>query len=171
MTERIFQRVVFGEELKMDNVSFEEVVERIKQIALNRGYRTRISYPNITSRFSVRFSAFDSLATGLQRLADTCDCVLLLANDGTIGYASLIERLNGIKFITINGKQVAFEGDTMSYEQLAELAYPNTDATNYALTAIYHRGELPKPSGVLLKGKPVPVRDGMSFDIIATGNA
>jgi hypothetical protein len=45
---------------------------------------------------------------------------------------------------------------------------PVPTGSNILLTVSYHRGHGNKPSGDLLPGKSVKVKDGMVFDVTAT---
>jgi len=77
------------------------------------------------------------------------------------------------KTITVNVVEHRFEGDTVSYEQVAALA-GKPDATE--LTMVYHGrvtidGERFEKNGTLIPGESVKVYDGMHFVAVHTGRA
>jgi hypothetical protein len=89
----IFNRIVFKEATPLYNASLEDIIDHIKKVALNSGYRTRISYPVIHERFGVRFVEGMTLAEGLELIARFFGLVLLVGDDNDVAYASLIERV------------------------------------------------------------------------------
>jgi hypothetical protein len=70
--------------------------------------------------------------------------------------------------IYINGLLMTITDDTLTYEQVCQLA-PKVTAPRP--TVQYTRGGSDKPSGVLLPGQAVALRDGMNFDVAFTGFA
>lgn len=68
--------------------------------------------------------------------------------------------------ITINGKQHVVTTATIDFEEVCRLA----GQPEYS-TVLYSGGAIGKPSGVLIKGKWVLLKDGMEFSAVPTGNA
>lgn len=73
-----------------------------------------------------------------------------------------------ISIITINSKKITTDVASLSYEEICELSGAGRDAQ---LTVLYTRGHSDKPSGVLVRGQSVKVKDGMEIDAMFTGNA
>ena len=65
--------------------------------------------------------------------------------------------------ITINGKQHTVTTATIAFEDICRLA----GQPEYS-TVMYTRGYNSKPTGTLLKGKWILVKDGMEFDAVPT---
>lgn len=75
--------------------------------------------------------------------------------------------------IIVNGrpKEVDKNAD-LTYEQIVALAFPNPPTgQNVQFTVQYTRGQGNKPSGVLIEGQSVKVKDGMVFDVTATNRS
>lgn len=71
--------------------------------------------------------------------------------------------------IFVNGEKAFNVSDVLTYEEIVTLAGKDAQAPGQ-LTVQYTRGA-DKPSGTLLPGQSVRVRDGMVFDAVFTGYA
>lgn len=71
--------------------------------------------------------------------------------------------------IFVNTREHQVEKAEISFEELVALALNPVPSGPYiVLTVTYHRGHGNKPSGDLLPGGTVKVKDGMIFDVTAT---
>lgn len=73
--------------------------------------------------------------------------------------------------IIVNGRPFKVERGKISFSEVVSLVF-DTGAdpqTRYAVT--YERGGENAPDGVLLAGKSVQVKDGMIFNVSATGQS
>lgn len=71
--------------------------------------------------------------------------------------------------IFVNTREHQVEKAEISFDELVALAFnPVPSGPNIVLTVTYHRGQGNKPSGDLLPGGSVKVKDGMVFDVTAT---
>lgn len=71
--------------------------------------------------------------------------------------------------ITVNTKPFDVAKDEISFEEVVALAFgavPPGD--NVAFTVTYRRGRGNKPSGSLVEGATVKVKDGMIFNVTKT---
>lgn len=68
--------------------------------------------------------------------------------------------------IWINGTSFMWNKPTISFEDVIALARQPSYAS-----VIYTRGHLANPSGTLMSGKTIKVRDGMNIDAVPTGNS
>jgi hypothetical protein len=75
--------------------------------------------------------------------------------------------------IVINGKAKAVaKNATLSFWDVVKLAFENPqtgDGIQY--TVQYTRGQGHKPSGTLVEGQSVKVKDGMEFDVTSTNRS
>ena len=71
--------------------------------------------------------------------------------------------------IIVNGQQKAVTTKTVSYEEIVRLAFPNLiTGPNIIYTVGYEDGPHHNPSGSLMPGGKVKVKDGMIFDVTPT---
>ena len=73
--------------------------------------------------------------------------------------------------IIVNGRPFEVEHGKISFNDVVSLVFDSGSdpQTRYAVT--YERGSDNAPDGVLLAGKTVQVRDGMIFNVSATGQS
>lgn len=70
--------------------------------------------------------------------------------------------------VTVNGRQKTLTTNTLTFDEVVELAYPGGPrGDNWAYTVGYRRAEGNK-SGSLSAGDSVKVKDGMVFDVTQT---
>lgn len=71
--------------------------------------------------------------------------------------------------IYVNGQEKTITTKTVSYEQIVKLAFPNPIVGhNIIYTVGYEDGPHKNPSGSLMPGGKVYVKDGMIFDVTPT---
>ena len=71
--------------------------------------------------------------------------------------------------IYVNGQEKTVTTKTVTYEQIVKLAFPNPIAgQNIIYTVGYEDGSHKNPSGSLMPGGKVYVKDGMIFDVTPT---
>src|SRR5687767_14905414 len=71
--------------------------------------------------------------------------------------------------VIVNGEQKTVAAREITFEQLAELAFPNNPkGGNWLYTVTYRRGEGNKPEGTLVQGETVKLKEGMIFNVTAT---
>jgi hypothetical protein len=75
--------------------------------------------------------------------------------------------------IIVNGRERSWPKNAeISYEEVVGLAFENPPTGNdVQITVQYTRGEGHKPSGTLVEGQSVKVKDGMVFDVTATNRS
>ena len=75
--------------------------------------------------------------------------------------------------IVINGRPRTIpKNDDLTFEEIIALAFENPstrDGIQYTIQ--YTRGQGNKPSGVLVEGQSVKVKDGMEFDVTSTSRS
>lgn len=75
--------------------------------------------------------------------------------------------------IIVNGRpKTVPKNATLSYWEIVKLAFDNPqtgDGIQY--TVQYTRGQGNKPSGTLVEGQSVKVKDGMEFDVTSTNRS
>jgi hypothetical protein len=71
--------------------------------------------------------------------------------------------------IIVNGTKTDFNKKTITYEEVAKLAYGVNHRDDYSMT--YAKGFAPKTGGIMSKGDKVKVKSGMCFNAHLTGNA
>jgi len=75
--------------------------------------------------------------------------------------------------IIVNGRAKTWpKNSEISFEEVVKLAFDNPqtgDGVQY--TVQYTRGEGHKPSGTLVEGQSVKVKDGMEFDVTPTNRS
>lgn len=70
--------------------------------------------------------------------------------------------------LIVNAKPKGWREDTISYNQVVELAYPPPYKPNEVFTVQYSRGPEGHQQGTLANGQTVPVKSGMNFDVTRT---
>jgi len=71
--------------------------------------------------------------------------------------------------IIINTRPHEVAKGELSFEELAQLAYPNSPGgENVSFTETYRNGHGHKPDGSLLAGQSVKIKEGMVFNVIRT---
>lgn len=71
--------------------------------------------------------------------------------------------------IVVNGQQKTVATKTVTYEEIVALAFPNPiTGPNIIYTVGYEDGPHQNPSGSLMPGGKVKVKDGMIFDVTPT---
>jgi hypothetical protein len=74
-----------------------------------------------------------------------------------------------VHHIIVNGQQKTITTKTVSYEQIVKLAFPDPiTGPNIIYTVGYEDGPHHNPSGSLMPGGKVKVKDGMIFDVTPT---
>jgi hypothetical protein len=75
--------------------------------------------------------------------------------------------------IIVNGRQKSWpKHERITYDQVINLAFDNPPAGDgIQISVQYTRGEGHKPSGTLVEGQSVEVKDGMVFDVTATNRS
>ena len=83
------------------------------------------------------------------------------------------EHKHPVKFdIFVNTREKAWLEKEISYTQVVELAYPNVPEDPKLLyTITYSKGPAENPSGTLVKGKKVKVKNEMEFNVTPTVNS
>lgn len=74
--------------------------------------------------------------------------------------------------IIVNGSPHMVEKDEITYAEVVTLAFPDFPQhpeINYSVK--YKRGQGNKPEGILSPGQTVKVKEGMIFDVSATGQS
>lgn len=75
--------------------------------------------------------------------------------------------------IIINGRpKTVPKNDDLTFEEIVALAFenpPTGECIQYTIQ--YTRGQGNKPSGVLVEGQSVKVKDGMEFDVTSTNRS
>lgn len=75
--------------------------------------------------------------------------------------------------IIVNGRpKTVPKKEELTFDEIVLLAFPNPvtgDGAQY--TVQYTRGEGKKPSGTLVEGQSVKVKDGMEFDVTPTNRS
>jgi len=75
--------------------------------------------------------------------------------------------------IVVNGRpKTVPKNDDLTFEEVVALAFPNPptgDGIQY--TVQYTRGQGNKPSGTLVEGQSLKVKDGMEFDVTPTNRS
>ena len=72
----------------------------------------------------------------------------------------------------MNGRRKEVYGKQISFEEAVKLAFPNPPAgVEVQFTVQFTRGPEPKPTGTLIEGQSVKVRDGMEFDVTSTNRS
>lgn len=71
--------------------------------------------------------------------------------------------------IIINTRRYEVRKTILSFEELAQLAYPDSPGgENVSFTITYRKGHGNKPEGSLVAGQSVKIKEGMIFNVIRT---
>ena len=74
--------------------------------------------------------------------------------------------------IIVNGRPRQVKGPKVSFEQVVALAFPAPPpGTDVQFTVQYMRGPGHKPSGTLIEGQSVKIKDGEEFDVTPTNRS
>jgi len=74
--------------------------------------------------------------------------------------------------IIVNGRPRQVKGPKVSFEQVVALAFPAPPpGTDVQYTVQYMRGPGHKPSGTLIEGQSVKIKDGEEFDVTPTNRS
>lgn len=74
--------------------------------------------------------------------------------------------------IFVNTREKKWEKKEISFDEAVILAYGSISTDpKVSYTVMYSKGPQPKPSGSLVKGKSVKVKNGMIFDVSQTGQS
>jgi len=74
--------------------------------------------------------------------------------------------------IIVNGTPKEVEKEEITFEEVINLAFDNPPTgTNVQFTVVYTRGVGNKPSGTLIEGQSVKVKDRMEFDVTTTNKS
>jgi hypothetical protein len=76
---------------------------------------------------------------------------------------------NGPKTIIVNGRPKKFVGDTISYAQVVEIAFPGESNCEVVFTLTYMGPQM--PDGTLVEGQSIEVRNGMKFNVNKTNRS
>jgi hypothetical protein len=74
--------------------------------------------------------------------------------------------------IVINGRQKEVHKNHLTYEEVVLLAFPSpVTGTAPQFTVQYTRGPEKNPTGTLIEGQSVKIKDGMEFDVTQTNRS
>jgi Multiubiquitin len=75
--------------------------------------------------------------------------------------------------IIVNGRaKTVPKNEEITFDQVVALAFPNPPAGDgVQFTIQYTRGQGHKPTGTLVEGQSVKVKDGMEFDVTPTNRS
>jgi Multiubiquitin len=75
--------------------------------------------------------------------------------------------------IIVNGRQKTVpKNEDITFDAVVALAFPNPPAGDgVQFTVQYTRGDGKKPSGTLVEGQSVKVKNGMEFDVTSTNRS
>lgn len=75
-------------------------------------------------------------------------------------------------WVVVNGRRKEVEGSKLTYELVVVLAFnPPPSGPDVQITVQYTHGPEHKPTGTLVEGQSVKIRDGMVFDVTATNRS
>ncbi|MCK9622900.1 MAG: multiubiquitin domain-containing protein [Methylobacter sp.] len=72
--------------------------------------------------------------------------------------------------ITVNARQREVAGESITYEQVVALAFPDDPSANQFLYSVHYVG-LHMPDGTLATGQSVTLKNGMKFDVTKTNRS
>ncbi|MET1416825.1 multiubiquitin domain-containing protein [Roseibium sp. HPY-6] len=85
------------------------------------------------------------------------------------GVERVLSRLPAIICIIVNTIEEYVEPGKISFEELAKLAFPDSEETpNTEYTVSYRKGRRDQPEGSLIAGESVKLKKGMIFDVSET---
>ncbi len=91
---------------------------------------------------------------------------------GGHGSERVFTRPRGSTTIVINGRRRTVSGARVSFEELVALAFATPPIGNdVQFTVQSARGPADRPSGTLVEGQSVKVREGMEFDVTSTNRS
>jgi len=70
--------------------------------------------------------------------------------------------------IIVNGSRKSWDKDCINYSEIVDLAFPPPHRSTEIFTVQYSRGPEKNPSGTLVEGQAVKVKNGMVFDVTRT---
>lgn len=70
--------------------------------------------------------------------------------------------------IFVNGRERTVNQDSLTYQEVIELAFGGNGGENIIYTVTYKRGQGNKPEGILTEGESVKLKNNMKFDVTAT---
>lgn len=73
--------------------------------------------------------------------------------------------------IIVNGEQKLVDGRELTFDQVAELAFPGAPMgpnTHLTITYRFHRGKNAQPEEIMVRGEKVEVQKGMIFNVTLT---
>ena len=73
--------------------------------------------------------------------------------------------------IIVNTREHRVEKGEITFDQVVKLAYPTPPGPDTVYTVSYTKGTEKKPSGTLVEGQSVEVKDGMIFSVTATNKS
>ena len=73
--------------------------------------------------------------------------------------------------IIVNTREYQVEKGKISFDQVVKLAYPQPPGQDTVYTVSYTKGNESKPTGTLVEGESVEVKDGMVFSVTATNRS
>ena len=75
-------------------------------------------------------------------------------------------------WVIVNGRRKVVQTDRLTFDEVVKLAFdPPPSGEGVQITVQYMRGPEHKPSGTLVAGQSVKVKDGMEFDVTATNRS
>jgi hypothetical protein len=75
-------------------------------------------------------------------------------------------------WVVVNGRRREVKGEKLTYEEVVLLAFtPPPSGPDVQITVQYTHGPEHKPTGALIEGQSVKIRDGMVFDVTATNRS
>jgi hypothetical protein len=82
------------------------------------------------------------------------------------------ERHSANHWIVVNGDRRTIHGERVTFDEIVKIAYPVAPpGTDVQFTVQYTRGPETKPTGTLIEGQSVKVRNGMEFDVTSTNRS
>ena len=75
-------------------------------------------------------------------------------------------------WILVNGRRRVVCANKVTFEEIVKIAFPIPPAgVDVKFTVQFTRGPEHKPSGTLIEGQSVKIRDGMEFDVTPTNRS
>lgn len=79
---------------------------------------------------------------------------------------------NKPEWVMVNGRRKEVDTQRLTYDQVVALAFPTPPkGEGVQFTVQYTRGPESKPSGTLVEGQSVKVKNGMEFDVTPTNRS
>ena len=83
-----------------------------------------------------------------------------------------LEHARPDHWVVVNGRRKEVHTNRLTFDEVVGLAFdPPPYGDGVQITVQYTRGPERKPSGTLVEGQSVKVRDGMEFDVTATNRS